>query len=202
MLSSIASFSQKACRIASYEFNLSVNSTTIANANTENRLGFGLGFNYVFRPDKKLNVVSGLEYDRTSIYTKHMITDRPDTYSDQMTYYLNNFSVPLVFRYNFFSNFGFFVEAGAFIDALIFSKMKGNYTAYNHESGVSQSYGYKDASVKNFNYGTSLGIGFAIPVYNHNLLVKCDYKFGFRDIDEYDNNLYNRYVRLSIGFRI
>ncbi len=202
LLSSL-SYSKGTGKIAFYEFNLSLNSTTTGFYNAESRLGFGAGINYAFQPSEAINILSGMEYNHTSIFKAYTNTKRPEQKASQVTYHFNNISIPLILRYNMANSIAF-IEAGIFVEAAFYSRMKGIYTTYNtHGSEDTSRYsGYKQAPIKNINYGPSLGIGFKIPVANqHHVLIKCDYKLGLRDIDVYNNKIYNCYLRLSFGFR-
>ncbi len=82
------------------EASISFNRTNLVDDNTENRNGFGLGVYHSFFADKMVNLIFGIEYNRTNQFKKSMYEGHYATATD-MTYHLNMASFPLGGRLNF-----------------------------------------------------------------------------------------------------
>ena len=156
------------------EFTFSLNRTAVADENTQDRFGFGIGLYYVFFNQKRCNLITGLEYNRNVQFKKTMYAGHYGN-DYNVTYKINNFGLPVCFRVNMGQKIKFFLETGAFVDLPV-----------NYE----------------VNLGISGGVGLRIPVKKHEILLKGDYKWGMRAIYSYQDSIYNRYWRFIIGFKL
>jgi hypothetical protein len=187
------------------EFSLSVNRTMLYDDNTENRFGFGGGVYGTFLAKKKINILTGMEYNMTSQFKNEMYEGHY-AYSTNVTYFLANISLPVTARINVGKKIKFFVEAGAFIDMCVGSRREGTMHTYHMEDNYHFVYtehtfsGGGDCAT--FNYGPSCGIGLKIPVSKHELLFKTDYKCGLYVLYDYLDQIENRYLRIMVGFII
>ena len=88
----------------------------------------------------------------------------------------------------------FFVEAGAFFDPLVIERSKPIY-----ENSTLK----KETLIHKPNFGIFGGIGLRIPVKKYEILLKSDYKWGFRDFfDSSPIARKNSCWRFAIGFKI
>jgi hypothetical protein len=186
-----------------YEITFSLNRTTVADANTENRFGFGMGLYYTFFNQKRCNLITGLEYNRNVQLKKHTYGGHfSNNYN--VRYTINNLGLPLYFRVNMGQKVMFFVEAGAFLDFIIAGREKGEYKTIISIDSTTKKYDGKfdnPISYKMPNFGISGGIGLRIPVKGHEIVVKVDYKWGMRNINKGYESLYNKYWRFTLGFK-
>lgn len=186
------------------EFTISLNRTILQDDNTEDRYGFGLGAYRSFRADKKLNIVFGLEYNRTSQFKKSMYASRFAQATD-LTYRIHCFSIPFGFRLNVGAKSKFFMDAGGFADLVIRSKQSG--TMHTHRPDENNQMKYTrtefDGNAGLSDYvGLYAGLGVRIPISRVELVVKPDYKFGINNLYSYRDEIFNRYFRINIGIKI
>lgn len=93
------SFGQNSKNFFINEFQISVNRTLQQDENTEDRFGFGLGAYHSFRKEKKLNIIAGLEFNRTSQFKKSL-NEGHSAQSTDITYNINCASIPIGVRLN------------------------------------------------------------------------------------------------------
>jgi hypothetical protein len=183
------------------EFNVSVNRTMLQDDNTEDRYGFGLGAYHVFMHDKKINLIFGLEYNRTSQFKKLMYEGHFRN-ANELTYNLNCFSIPIGFRLNFDSKAKVFIETGGFADLVINSNRKGTMHSYkpdqNNQINIIETEIDEKAGLSN-SVGFYIGLGVRIPISGVEIIVKPEYKFGFNKLYSYQDDIFNRYFRINIG---
>ena len=186
------------------EFNVSINRTTLQNDNTEDRYGFGLGAYHSFMPHKKINLVFGFEYNRTSQFKKTMYEGHFANATD-LTYNLNCFSIPVGFRLNAGSKTKVFIETGGFADLVISSKRTGTIHTYlpdeNNQINYNETEIDEKAGLSNA-VGFYFGLGIRIPISRFELIVKPDYKFEINKLYSYQDDIFNRYFRINIGLKI
>ena len=203
-------FDKKEKSTQSYELTLSLNRTTVADKNTQNRFGFGVGLYSVFFSQKRCNLIIGFEYSRNVQFKKHMSGGRSHFHSSShsdVTYIINSVGTPICFRVNMGQKVKFFIDAGAFVDFFNAGRQTGtrkmfgyNPTDSTHYNTVSQ---FDDKGfLYKTNFGILGGVGLRIPVKKHEILLKGDYKWGIRNtIDDYYGEVYNRFWRFTIGFK-
>lgn len=190
---------QNSAKFIFNEFQISLNRTTLQNDNTEDRYGFGLGVYHSFLSDKRINILFGFEYNRTSQFKKTMDEGHFQNATD-LTYNLNYLSVPVGFRFNIGSETKLFLETGGYADFLINANRTGTmYTYLPYEDTETET--EIDEKVKLSNsIGLSFGLGVRIPISKFELIVKPDYKFGINKLDS--ENILNRYFRINIGLKL
>lgn len=186
------------------EFLISVNKTNVQSVNTEDRVGFGLGVYHSFMEDKKLNLIMGLEYNRTSQFKKSMYEGH-FAHATDITYRLNCISIPVGFRLYVGSKLKVFIESGGFADIVLYSNRTGTLHTYS-PTGTMQSLYLEteiDENAKLSNsVGLYVGLGARIPIAKYELIIKPDYKFAVNKLYSYQDDIFNRYFRINIGLKI
>jgi hypothetical protein len=184
------------------ELYVSANRTFLINGNTPGRFGFGAGYLLVIRPDKTVNVVSGLEFNHTEQFKDYVYNGRFSNYND-VTYKINFVTLPLALRINFGKEKRFFTEPGVFCDFVISSKMEGTQTVYSYDEGnfSSRTYEIKRRANLSSTFGLSFGLGFRMPVKNVVLILRPDIKVSINPLYDYHDTITNHYVRLNIGIQ-
>ncbi len=200
----IQAFGQDKASFFLDEFTLSANRTNLKDSNTEDRYGFGLGAYHSFFPGKKINLIFGLEYNRTSQFKKDMYEGHFAN-ATGLTYHINCLSVPLGIRINIGNKIKFFIETGGYADLIVYSNRKGtlhtfsvdeNNLLVDEESQINEKANLSNA------FGAYLGVGVRIPISKYELIIKPDYKFGINALYSYQDQIFNRYLRLAIGLKI
>lgn len=186
------------------EFQISFNRTTLHDNNTEDRYGFGLGAYHSFLPDRKINLVFGLEYNRTSQFKKTMYEGH-FAHATDLTYNLNCFSVPVGLRLNIGSKAKLFLETGGFVDLVINSNRTGTMHNYLLDENNQINYTVTEIDEKaglSNTMGVHIGLGIRIPISKFELIVKPDYKFGINKLYSNQDNIFNKYFRINVGLKI
>jgi len=185
------------------EFGISANRTIIKNDNISDRYGFGIGAYHSFLPDKMINVIVGMEYNRTSFVVSNIHGGHFYHYTD-LTYHINYISIPLGLRINMGKKVKFFIETGGYADLIISSNRKGTIHTYypdssnlvvSKDSQINEKAGYSSST------GVYFGVGLRIPISKYELIIKPDCKLGLNLYLNRDE-VYSRYVRLTAGFKI
>ncbi|MBC8321505.1 MAG: hypothetical protein H8E34_12370 [Bacteroidetes bacterium] len=187
------------------ELVVSVNRTDLENQNTENGNGFGIGIYQSFRDNKKVSLILGFEFNRTSQLKKSMYGGH-FAYTTDVKYNFSWLSIPLTTRINFGGRIKFFIEPGIFVDIPIGAREKGTLHSYlpNEDNQIEykETEYDKKASQIGLNYGLSFGLGIIIPVSKVNLIIKPDYRLGMKSIYDYQDQINNKYFRINIGIKI
>lgn len=184
---------------------VSLNRTNIKNQNTENGNGFGIGIFQSFLNNKKINLIFGFEFNRTSQLKKSIYRGHY-AHSTNVKYSLNWISIPLNARIYFGERFKIFIESGIFVDIPFSARKKG--TSHSYVPNDDNQFEYKESSFDKkeshivFNYGLSFGLGIIIPISSVTLVIKPDYRLGLKPIYDYYDQINNKYFRINIGIKI
>lgn len=183
------------------EFEVSVNRTHIIGKNAEGngkaRFGFGVGMYRAFFEPKKVNLITGLEYNQTRQFWKN--NSIPKATERDVTVTLHTIAVPVMARYSVGGKVKFMVEGGAFVELNVHATRKGFRTSIPPFGGPSNEVPFKGGRETLFpvNYGATGGIGMRIPVKQYAITVKTVYRLGLHNMD-----FLNCYYRLAVGFKI
>lgn len=183
------------------EFTVAVNRTTIQNLNTNGRFGFGLGLSRTWFDSYWANLVIGLSYDKISFFQKTAYIGHFASYND-ITYNLHGFSIPVLGRFNIGKKVKCFLETGLFADFYVSGNRRGTFSSILSGADPNTVTKKEKYGVSGINGGVTVGIGTRIPVKSNELLIKLDYLFSFRELGDGQDNFFNRYIRLSFGFRL
>ncbi len=188
-------------------FAVSVNSTYAKGGEVDSRTGFGLGLYRTMLPQKRVNLLLGLEYNYTSCFTKRLFKGKYSTAYD-VTYSVSSISVPFTVRVNVGKRVKFFLETGIFFEVNIGGREKGTSVTWFYPSGENDSIYSKETrynekgDISSFNYGFSAGLGISIPMGKHYLIIKPDYKQGLMPVYNYMDVLSNNYFRMIVAFKL
>lgn len=199
---SFLSFSQKEkFPLIFNEFTVSVNRTTVQNVNTNGRFGFDLGLARTWFDTYWANLVIGVSYDKISFFQKTAYIGHFASYND-ITYNLHGFSIPVLGRFNRGKKVKCFLETGPFVDFYVSGNRKGTFSSISSGADPNTFMKKEKYVLSGINGGVTVGIGTRIPVKSNELLIKLNYLFSFRELGDGQNNFFNRYIRLSFGFRL
>jgi hypothetical protein len=196
-------FSQTKPNFKNCEISISINRPNLNLENKEDRPGFGIGVNYPFFMDKKLNLVTGLEYNQSyqfmqSLYEGHFAN------ATDVTFTMNCISVPVALRINFGKKTVPFIETGGFADFMVHSNMNGTMHTYipdeNNHVDYKEFQIDEDAGLTN-SFGVYFGAGILVPVSKYHLLLKTAYKQGLNHVYSYVDEFNCSYFSLSAGIK-
>jgi hypothetical protein len=186
------------------EVNVSFNRTNLNNSNTENRNGFGVGLYHSFFSNDRANLTFGLEYNRTNQFKKYLYESRY-THTTDMTYNMHVVSIPVGLRINAGRKIKVFLETGFYADLMIKSRRSGMmHTNYPRDTGVvvNEVYHVNEKVKLPNSVGLYAGLGIRIPVSRFELILRPDYKYGLNKLYSYRDDIYNRYWRITLGFKL
>lgn len=192
------------------EFYISANRTIVADATTDGGYGFGAGAYKSWFNDKEVNLLLGIEYTRTSLYKEGRVEASHFSSFSNATFYINSVSIPVNLRFNLGSKKKLFIEAGTYVSFIGGGTAKGtarntNITQLTDSTWsvtTSETEVKKAADLYSLNVGLMGGFGLRVPLRNHEMLFKLDYRYGINDISNYNESIYNQYLRFSVGLKI
>lgn len=197
---SVQSTGQNSKRYLIDEYTLSVNRTLIQNSNTENRSGFGFGIYHLFLRHDILNLIAGLELNQTT-QVQEYISEHHFSHWTDVKYTTNCISIPYGLRLNFDRKPKIFIESGGYIDMVFDSKQEGTYHYYPPVIKREDYLRNMDLELKN-TVGLYLGVGIKIPVSKYLMIIKINYKHGLNPLYADPENIYNRYLNLTVGIKL
>lgn len=182
------------------ELNISVNRTVLENDNTQGRFGFGVGLYRYWGGDSWFNMLTGISYDKTSQFKKNVYNGHFSNISD-VTYNLHSLSIPLLARFNVGNSVDFFAETGLFLGLNVAANREG--TFYSSVPGKEAVTITQKETIKlsNPNGGFLLGFGSNIPIKDYAFVIKFGYQFGIKDLGYFQESIFTRYARVSIGIK-
>lgn len=186
------------------EVSVSINYSTFWDNNTSGRFGFGVGVYRSFFREKRVNLNTGIEFNQMS-QEKKLMYESHFAHNENVTYHIYNFSIPASARIQFGQRTIFFVEAGAFVDFLLAASSRGTRISYVPDENNQVVYSEKKFTQKerfsSINAGLSFGLGLRIPIKKIELLLRPDYRYGLVKLASNQDDVYNRFARLSLGVR-
>ncbi|VAW29616.1 hypothetical protein MNBD_BACTEROID07-1944 [hydrothermal vent metagenome] len=188
-------------------FAASVNMTYVRGGQVNSRAGFGLGLYRTMLPQKRVNLLFGIEYNYTSRFAKQLFKGKYSTAYD-VTYSVSSISMPFTVRVNMGKRVKFFLETGVFFEVNIGGREKGTSVTWFYPSGKNDSIYSKEirynekGDISSFNYGFSAGIGISIPMGKHFLIIKPEYKIGMVPVYDYMDVLSSSYFRMTAAFKL
>ena len=186
------------------EIDVSVNRTlSTRHSEYSEQFGFGVGAKHIFMKSKKLNLVTGMEYNLNRFQIDHLY-DGHWSYLTDVRHTLHNLSIPLYVRWNFGKKINFFVEAGGFIDLIIDGKRSGTrHTASSNLTGEAVSdFEDEGAVYSTISYGASMGFGVSFPLEGCRIFIKPDCKLGLVDLNYYPPSVINSSLRINLGIQL
>jgi hypothetical protein len=184
------------------EFTVSMNRTNVSSFGNENRFGCGAGMYYSHTPQKRLDLMLGIEYNYTSQFASIEYQVPVMTHKENVTFHIHDLSLPLFVRFNIGRNVKYFVESGFSFDFSLLARKNGYgiYSAGEEEMMTKFSLNAQ-GMVGVPHLGAFGGMGVRIPMKNIEWIVKADYKIGTRLLGRDDYKLHLQYYRLGVGIR-
>lgn len=184
------------------ELSVSVNRTLLLPA-THAGIGFGIGGYHAFRADKTVNFCIGFEYNHSS--QRHdRISQGRFSHLEDVSFSINNLSVPLFIRTSLGKKVKVFIDAGAFADLPLSARYNGMVHSYAPEGGEMV---YHTTHVnEHFRmpalYGPFLGVGMRFPFAGMEAFVKPEVKFALNNAIVGYEELSCHLIRLAIGLNL
>jgi len=204
----LVSVSQEKWMLTLDEITLSGNRTFEQSDYAEGRFGFGAGIYHSFLKEHRLNIITGLEYNRTGQFFDGENTGH-FSHNENVTYHFNNLAIPIGLRASMGKKTKFFFEGGGFADFPLYTKKQGMY--YYSYPVIEEDTIYMESGQGEFNeksssipfVGIYFGGGVIIPSSKIGWIIKSDYKYGLTEIFEpgYGSGR-GRYLRLILGIRL
>lgn len=180
------------------EFLISGNRTTSFSSAVENRNGFGAGIHVLFMEDRPVNLIMGLEFNRSGSMQKEILISNY-IWNENVVYKTNCISFPIGFRYNLGTKTKIFAEAGIFSNLMLWTKETG----ITHQTVPTNyiTYEFEDLYYLGRSFGFSFGAGIRIPVSRFEFIIKPDYRLTLIPLQLNGVEIYDSYLRLNLGMR-
>lgn len=194
-----ASFAQKEI-IKSLEFGISINHLT--GIGDTGKAGYGLSIRKIWRYPNRINIISGLLFEKTKFLEDYVPAGPNNHYSD-LTFSMYYFAVPFMARINFGKKFRIFCEAGPALEIIPLKYGKG--TSYSYQSLTATTDISEVSDDFNHSYlilGANAGLGILIPMPGFMLITGAS--FHEKIINITNNGLDDpaQFVSLRIGFTL
>ncbi|MES2588725.1 MAG: hypothetical protein V4622_07070 [Bacteroidota bacterium] len=170
------------------------------------KLGFDFGLKHIFREQKQVYFVYGVEFCFTNSYYDNIYAFKGHGTKEYRNVTVFNFNISNSFnwRFHFGKSKHFFIETGLLLDFLIYSKVKGEFR-YTYGTGkdfisLNTNYGGPSPSI-----GLNFGLGYNLFFNNVEVGIKPDIKFNLIPF-LLMNNSYSyfqnfAYSRIVLNFR-
>ena len=188
------------------EINISANRENVSDFNTSDKNGFGIGVFHSFFKERCVNLVLGIEYNKTnqlkkSVYNGHFSDIKNANYS------IDNLSIPFKLRFVKGNRIKLLFEGGGFINQIISMREKGiSYDYYlNPTTPSTIEVSNKLQPFNSVRVGYCLGIGLQYCLTKFSIFIRPDYKreFGFGNIYEINGSepINNNYFGIALGVK-
>jgi len=179
------------------EVQLSVNHTF--STVHETRLGFGLGMYNILKSTKRYSVITGVEFNSSSLFVDFLILNKYSAVSD-VEFNFNSIVLPLWIRNRLGKKELFIIDYGLLLDFGFLSRWKGTKYQSTPVSGVKE-YSFVE-KYNMFSPGIHFGGGYKFSVSSYQFYLKANLKWM---IFKYENNDRNpgfrhQYISFSLGF--
>jgi hypothetical protein len=186
------------------EFQISANIMVPNENSSETGFGFGIGAYHTFRPQKMLNLLLGLEYNRISQVIDFI----------HMSHLINAYDIALVAdcmslsfgpRFNIGTHTKVFFDTGIYADLVLKSQKSGTkvFCYHDEEDIICADIPVKEDVRLSHTKGIYIGTGLRIPISKIELIVSADYRYGLKPTAVFHESsvIYHRYFRLKLGVR-
>ncbi len=201
-------FGQKEEKFPFNEFFVNVNSTVVADDNTENRMGFGFGAYHISRKESIARLLVGLEYNQTNQFKQKVITGRLSDESN-IDDRFHEITSPIGVRFQLGGETQFLADLGGSL-GLIVNSMENGTLNYIDTSGPGnperRETTFDDKSVNGIVLGSWMGIGIKVPVGNVKVILRSDIRYNFNQKpigdDRWEETIKLNYFRINLGVQL
>ena len=193
-------FSQESLKIPTIELGLGVNHLTKFN-DVDTKIGFGLSVKRIWFPEKKINLISGLIFEKTKYFDDYVQCGQYCNYRD-MKFNIYSFSIPLMLRANIGKIYKIFLETGPAFEIVPFKYGKGIEVTYPPMSSIVENEISGDFEHDLTDFGVNVGLGFIFPVNNLKLIFGSTYHNSIKALTQKKHNEFSEYFTLRLGVLI
>lgn len=193
----IANAQENPVKIAA-EVLISGNRTSSFSSGVESCNGFGTGIHLLFMEDRPVNLILGLEFNRSGSMQKEILISNY-IWNENVVHKTNCISFPIGIRYNLGTKTKIFAEAGIYSNLMLWTKETG----ITHQTAPTnnKTYEFEDWHYMGGSFGVCISTGIRIPVSNHEFIIKPDYRLTLIPLQINGVNIYDSFLRLNIGLR-
>ncbi len=194
------SYCQNSIRIPTIEIDIGINHL-LGNNEIEPKLGFGMSIKRIWFSDNKINLVSGLLFEKTKYFDDYVQCGHFCHY-ENIKYNIYSFLIPFMLRANAGKKYRLFIESGPTFEVIPFKWGKGTEISYSPLSNTSETEisGYFEHDLTDF--GVNIGIGIIFPINNYNFIFISTYHNSFKSIFDKQQNELTEYFIVKIGILI
>lgn len=194
------SFCQDTIRTPTFEIKFGINHLS-DRKEIETKSGFGISLKRIWFSDNRINLVSGLLFEKTRYFDDYMQCGHFCHY-ENMKFNIYSFIIPLMARANAGNKYRFFIESGPSFEIIPLKWGKGTEVSYpppgnRSETGISGDFEHDYTD-----FAANIGFGFLFPVNNYNFIVSSTYHNSFKSIFNNQENELTEYFTVKIGVLI
>ncbi len=201
-------FGQKEEKFPFNEFFVNVNSTFVADDNTENRMGFGIGAYHISRKEGVARLLAGIEFNQTR-QNKKWLYDGRWSHDEDIDFTFYGVTIPAGMRIQVGNKAQFLCDFGGSFDIILSSRKQGT----SHSNALSEDNTFEhhvnefdDNSVGGLLFGFWGGIGVKIPGEKMDFILRTDIRSNVtkKSISDglYPENIRFQYFRINLGIQI
>ena len=200
MLVSTKSFCQNSNKTQVIEVGLGINHLLDKNEFSP-KIGFGFFLKNIWFYDSRINLVSGLLFEKTRYLDEY---DHCGFYCylEDMNYDIYSFSIPLLLRVNTAKKFRLFFESGPTFEFIPFKYGSGTEVSFYPPDSWSRIEISGDFQHDLIDVGAIIGFGIVFPINDHDFLLTSTYHNSFKSIFDKQNNTLTEYFTVKIGVLI
>lgn len=172
---------------------------------SNSNIGFGIAINHIVFPTNRINLITGLEYNRTKQYYNSLHISHY-YYSSDVYFKFNSISTPIGARFNIDRKNLISIETGLYFAFLFHGTEQGTLHMDQIDPETNMVTGVK---ISDYSHevrasdviGIYSSINIQIPIKNKWIIISPEYKLGLNSLGSTVDYIRSRYVRLKIGYR-
>ncbi len=184
------------------KFELAIGSNHLLSKNEiEPKPGFGVSIKKIWLPGKKINIVSGLLFEKTKYLDDDVQCGHYCYYKD-MKFNVYSFSIPLMLRANTGSKYKLFIETGPALEIIPLKWGKGIEVLDPPLSSATENEISADFEHDIIGFGMNIGFGISLPVNNHRIVLGAAYHNSIQSIIDEQQNEFDEYFTVKLGISV
>ncbi|MCD4679229.1 MAG: PorT family protein [Bacteroidales bacterium] len=194
------SYGQNNVKIRTIELGLGINHLT-KNSEADPKIGFGLAVKKIWFSEKKINLISGLNFEKIKYFDDYIQCGQYCNYKD-MKFNIYTFSIPFMLRVNMGNTYKVIIEAGPTFEIIPLKYGKGIEVTYPPASSTTETDISGDFEHDFTDFGANIGLGFLFPVNNLKIIISSTYHNSITSLIQMQHDELAEYLSIKLGFLI
>lgn len=196
----LTSFSQDSLKHQAIEINIGMNHL-IGNSELLPKPGFGVSLKYIWFTNSRINLVSGILFEKTKYYEDNVQCGHFCHYKN-MTFNIYSFSIPILVRANTGKHYKVFFELGPSFDIIPIKWGKGTKITYSPPDNPTETAVSGDFDHNITDFGLNMGIGLIVPINKRRFIVMTTYHNSIKSVFDDQANENTEFISIKLGILI